>query len=94
MAWFKRVEMADSKLSTSSWTFKQLCWPKLHGKVEPYKVAYLRFKQGERDESTGIFQSKLEKGSMRIEIPIACVPPPKYIIGFDRIKIRYEIIIN
>jgi hypothetical protein len=85
LAWIPRKEMADSKLSTSCETFKQLCWPKLHGNVKLYKVNSLEFGK-ERNESTGIYQAKLERNGM--EISIASISPPNYITGFEEISIK------
>jgi hypothetical protein len=88
LKWIKRVEMADSKLSTSNLAFKQLCWPKLHQNVKPYKVNELYFR-GERNEMC-IYQAKLGKyrRNSKGNIPIACIPPPNYITGFDYLQIK------
>ena len=82
--------MANSSLSTSSWTFKQLCWPKLHGNIKPHNVELLQFR-GKVNVESGIYEAKLEEYKLgRInnkDIPISCIPPPKYIIGFRGINI-------
>jgi hypothetical protein len=88
LEWPKRREMADSAMCTASSTFAFLCWPKLHGKVKPYKVDYpLEFWLEENNE--GNYQAKLLiEENWDNPLPIATVPPPPYIIGFDKILIQ------
>lgn len=89
--WINRKEMAISSLSTSSETFRQLCWPKLHQNVMPHKIEHL-----------DIFRAQYEFGNeralVRIKrnanwysegiIPIASIPSPNYIVGIKQIEIK------
>jgi len=87
-----RTELAQSSLSTSSHTFRQYCWPYLHGKkVKPRIVPELEFSRW--PDNQGKWQTVLDKYisspyGRSIEIPIADTNPPDYIIGFERISFK------
>ena len=86
LEWINRKEMAISSLSSSSETFRQLCWPKLHLNVKAHKTPRLE-----------IFPIRCEFGNMRALIrlgwgneiiPLASIPPPNYITFIDFIEIK------
>jgi hypothetical protein len=90
-------------MSTANETFRQLCWPKLHGNVKLYKIPELRI-SGVHLE-LGKFRALLhlrtrtvvgadgwtidEKISEEI-VPIASIPPLDYILGIGQIEIKLD----
>jgi hypothetical protein len=80
LPWIGRKDMANSSLIYSCKALKQLCLPK------PHIVNYLDF-HGEHNDETGIYEAKLEKWGYGY-LPIAQVPSPSFIIGFNNIIIR------
>jgi len=92
LAWIKRTELAQSSLSISSHTFRQYCWPYLHGwKVKARIVRDLSFAHEHEDEIN--FRNILKKDDKH-EIPIAHKNPPEYIIGFEFIEFRCYFVSN
>jgi len=77
--------MANSSLSTSCETFRQLCWPKLHQKVKPRKIPYLNFIE-DRDEQGNLRALLIMNNRI---VPIASIPPLEYILGIGKIDLEY-----
>ena len=65
------------------------CWPKLHGKVKPRTVPELAFSRGPEGGAT-LKKVVNEKSwdNRWIQIPIANIKAPDYIIGFEEIGFR------
>jgi len=78
--------MADSSLSTSCETFRQLCWPKLHQKAKPHKITLLKFTRV--NDEFGNYHAQLTMDN-RI-VPIASIPPLEYILGIGMIDLEYD----
>jgi hypothetical protein len=84
LPWIPRKELANSALSTSCETFRQLCWPKLHQKVKPRKITLLKFTKV-RDEE-GNFRAQLNIDNQIV--PFASIPPLEYILGIGIIDLE------
>jgi hypothetical protein len=79
LPWIGRKELANSSLSTSCETFRQLCWPKLHQKVKPHKIPNLQCTHN---------RTQFRRLDTNEIIPIASTPAPHYIDGIGTIELR------
>jgi hypothetical protein len=90
----KREEMISRGICTTNRLFQQLCWPKLHGKVEPHRIGYMQITYNyDRSNPVGsphAIIKKINRQSGLLEtVQIPGVAPPHYITGFDCIDIRF-----
>lgn len=79
--------MAESSLSTSSETFKQLCWPKLHLNVKPHEIPKLTHSEVAYVQGKWIAELEIDEPDYSF-IPTATISPPNYIIGVRRMEIK------
>ena len=93
----KREEMINRRICTTSRIFQQLCYPKLHGNVEPHRIEYLNiYHDIDYHNQTEIPRAlmrerKPEPGQPGVLVyaPIPEVAPPPYITGYGRIDIWF-----
>jgi hypothetical protein len=93
-----REEMIKRGICTANRLFQQLCYPKLHGNVEPHRIEYLHISHDiDYHNQTEIPRALMRKrraapGQPRllVHVPIPEVAPPPYIIGYKRIDIWFN----